>query len=146
MAEEKSRATLVVDTRPAAGAKKTKAVLTVSSVGGTDTNRILTVPHGDVVTLGRDEKCTYRFDEASVSGLHARIVIFGAEYMLADAKSTNGTFVNEVRVGDPVHLHDGDRIRLGAKTVLRFSMLDEEEEQVAENDDTFMKEKMDQPR
>lgn len=119
---------MVVDTRPSAGAKKTKAVLTVSS-GGTDTGRILTVPHGDVITLGRDDKCTYRFDEASVSGLHARIVIFGAEYMLADAKSTNGTFVNETRVGDPVHLHDGDRIRLGAKTTLRFSMLEEEEEQ-----------------
>lgn len=90
---------------------------------------MMTISGGDVVTLGRDDKCTYRFDDPSVSGLHARLVIIGAEYMLADNKSTNGTWLNDVRVSEPVHLRDGDRIRLGATLTLRFSLLDEAEEQ-----------------
>lgn len=120
------RSTLVVDTKPDPNDRKTRAVLTTST--GSDTGRVLTIPHGDVVTLGRDATCTYRFDDPSVSSLHARIVTIGAEHMFADNKSTNGTFVNEVRIKDPVHLRNGDQIRLGPKITLRFAMLDEDEE------------------
>ncbi|MEO7111051.1 MAG: GGDEF domain-containing protein [Polyangiaceae bacterium] len=120
------RSTLVVDTKPDPNARKTRAVLTTST--GSDTGRILTIPHGDVVTMGRDASCTYRFDDPSVSSLHARIVTIGAEHMFADNKSTNGTFVNEVRIADPVHLRNGDQIRLGPKITLRFALLDEDEE------------------
>ncbi len=120
------KSTLVVDVGGPANARKTHAVLTTST--GNDTGRVLTIPHGDVVTLGRDAACTYRFDDPSVSSLHARIVIIGGEHMFADNKSTNGTFVNEVRVADPVHLRNGDQIRLGPKITLRFALLDEDEE------------------
>ena len=121
------RATLVVDTAPSPTSRRTRAVLTTAT--GTDTGRVLTIARGDVVTLGRDESCMYRFDDPSVSSVHARIVILGAEHMMADNKSTNGTFVNETRITEPVHLRDGDRIRLGANVTLRFSLLDEAEEQ-----------------
>lgn len=126
-APDSSRSTLVVDVGPAANARRTRAVLTAST--GTDTGRVLTIAHGDIVTLGRDATCMHRFEDPSVSGLHARVVVIGAEYMFADNRSTNGSFVNDARVTDPVHLRDGDRIRLGPKITLRFALLDEDEEQ-----------------
>ena len=122
-----SRSTLVVDTGTPANARRMRAVLTTST--GTDTGRVLTIATGDVVTLGRDATCTYRFDDPSVSSLHARIVIIGSQHMFADNKSTNGTFVNEVRITEPVHLKNGDQIRLGPKITLRFALLDEDEEE-----------------
>ncbi|MGH7281788.1 MAG: diguanylate cyclase [Polyangiaceae bacterium] len=124
--EERQRSTLVIDTTASPTSHRTRAVLT--SAGGTQTGRVFTISRGDVITLGRDASCTYRFDDASISGVHARIVILGAEHMLADNKSTNGTWVNDVRITEPVHLRDGDRVRLGATLTLRFALLDEAEE------------------
>jgi pSer/pThr/pTyr-binding forkhead associated (FHA) protein len=49
-----------------------------------------------------------------VSGLHASIVFEGGNLFLMDQGSRNGTFVNDVQVGDTsVLLSFGDRIRLG---------------------------------
>ena len=49
--------------------------------------------------------------------------------MLTDRASTNGSYVNDRRVLSPTALRDGDHVRLGADTTLRFSMVDENEEQ-----------------
>ena len=117
--------TLVVDTR-AAPTARSRGVFTV--VGGLNTGRVLALPRGQEVTLGRAEGSTYRLDDASVSGTHARVVVVANSYMLVDATSTNGTFVNDARVEQPVELKDGDRIQLGSATFFRFSLVSEEEE------------------
>ena len=105
---------------------RSRAVLTIST--GPDTGRVFTIPEREVVTVGRGDNCTFKFDDASISTVHARIVLIGGVYMLNDNKSTNGSFVNEVRVGSPVALNDGDRVRLGPNCLLRFSLVDESEE------------------
>ena len=117
--------TLVVESHESP-TNRSRAVLTIST--GPDTGRVFTIPAREVVTIGRGENCTFKFDDASISTVHARIVLIGGVYMLNDSKSTNGSFVNEMRVGSPVALNDGDRVRLGPNCLLRFSLVDESEE------------------
>jgi diguanylate cyclase (GGDEF)-like protein len=73
--------------------------------------------------LGRGPDCQLRFDDASVSGQHAQVARIGGVYILVDQRSTNGTFVNDVRTTAPVQLADGDRVRVGQNAVLRFTLM-----------------------
>jgi diguanylate cyclase (GGDEF)-like protein len=120
--------TLVVDApHPMSRSSRSRAVLTTAT--GNQTGRVYAIPPNEIVTMGRGDNCTLRFDEASISGMHARIVLIGTDYMFADNKSTNGSYINEARVESPTKLADGDRIRLGPQCSLRFSLVDEDEEQ-----------------
>jgi two-component system cell cycle response regulator len=118
--------TIIVDTRPAQTTARSVGVLTV--VGGLETGRVFAVPAGFEATLGRSEGCSFRFEDASVSGVHARIARVGQAHVLMDASSTNGSYVNDARVTEPVVLKDGDRVQLGSATLLRFSFVSEDEE------------------
>jgi hypothetical protein len=72
------------------------------------------------VTIGRAEGCDVGlFGDGAVDRLHARIVRHGDDYVLADAGSAAGTYVNGERVVQPRRLRSGDAIRLG-RCVLRF--------------------------
>lgn len=115
-----------VDAVVSATARPSRAVLTTASME--DTGRVLSLPEGSITTLGRNDDCTYRFDDESVSGAHAQISPLGEAYVLADNRSTNGTFVNDTRISSPTVLHSGDRIRLGPRLLLRFNLMDEEEQ------------------
>ncbi len=118
--------TLVVDTRAASTGARSLGVLTV--VGGLETGRVFAVPQGFDATLGRSEGCSFKFDDASVSGVHARVACIDVDHVFADAGSTNGSYVNDARVAGAVKLKDGDRIQLGSATFLRFSLVSEDEE------------------
>lgn len=75
----------------------------------------------DVCTIGRSLTCTINVPAGSVSRCHARIERHGAHYLLCDANSSNGTFVNGRRIQEPHLLRDQDLIGLSADApVLRF--------------------------
>lgn len=70
--------------------------------------------------LGRAESCDVGlFGDNSVDRTHARIVLEGHDYVLSDAGSSSGTFVNDERIVAPRVLRSGDLIGLG-KSLLRF--------------------------
>lgn len=72
------------------------------------------------VTIGRAEGNDIGlFGDTTVERTHARILHQGAQYLLSDEGSSEGTYVNDQRVTQPVQLRDGDAIRIG-KNVLRF--------------------------
>jgi hypothetical protein len=74
----------------------------------------------DETTIGRAESCDLGlFGDSGVERLHARILLQDARYLLADAGTPGGTFLNGARVDRPAPLRDGDTIRLGHST-LRF--------------------------
>lgn len=77
----------------------------------------------DVCTLGRSAICDIVFTgQKTVSRLHAKIERDGPRYVLYDANSANGTFVNSRRIHAPYLLQDEDVIGLGGpEPVLRFS-------------------------
>src|SRR5579859_5502595 len=97
----------VVEPVPAQ-ADRTRAVLMV--VGGPQTGRVLALGPALSVTVGRSARASHTIDEPSVSSVHARIVRADPHYVLADERSTNGTFLNGERVTEPARLSDGDRI------------------------------------
>lgn len=127
MSRELNRTLVADSTDPVGGEPKPiRAVLTTG--GSDDTGRVLAVAAIGSTSLGRGDSCTYRFDDDNVSSLHAQIVVIGGAYMLSDSRSTNGTFVNDERIGAPVRLSSGDRIRLGPSLSLRFNLMDEDEQ------------------
>lgn len=66
-----------------------------------------------VVTLGRDRTNTVPLDHPTVSRFHAKIIRSDKGYQLIDGGSSNGTFVNGVRITSQ-QLKPRDRITLGA--------------------------------
>ena len=74
-------------------------------------------PKGSV-TIGRRKENTIVFTNPEVSSSHARIDKVGPDYILTDLQSTNGTFVNALKVLSK-RLSHGDRISIG-KNVLLF--------------------------
>ncbi len=72
------------------------------------------VPDGEA-TVGRDEGREWRIEgESSVSRLHARLTRSGDEVMIADAGSTNGTWVNGERIAADRILRPGDQVMIGS--------------------------------
>jgi hypothetical protein len=72
----------------------------------------------DETTIGRGEGCDVGlFGDRTVEKLHARIVRAGDGYLLSDAGTTGGTFLNGQRVTGPTPLKQGDRIVVGNCTL-----------------------------
>ena len=60
------------------------------------------------ITIGRAEGCDIGlFGDASIERLHARIRLETGGYMLADAGTPSGTFLNEDKIGEPTLLRLG---------------------------------------
>jgi len=71
----------------------------------------------DETTVGRAPGCGITVDDTYASQLHARIFRTGEGLFVEDLGSTNGTFLNQRKVGGPQPLHAGDRLQIG-NTVL----------------------------
>lgn len=77
--------------------------------------RTTTFGHGEV-TLGRAVDNTLRLNDITVSSRHAKIAWFHEPPYIQDLGSTNGTYVNDRRIGR-VTLNDGDRIKIGSAII-----------------------------
>lgn len=80
----------------------------------------LEVPVDVVINLGRAPDSTINLDDDYASTRHAQLVQVDAEtWNVNDLQSTNGTFVNGVRVVTPTPIKIGDVVRIG-RTQLRL--------------------------
>jgi DNA-binding winged helix-turn-helix (wHTH) protein len=80
----------------------------------------------DVMTIGRSDGCDIVISQPTVSRLHARVEQHHDRYLLFDAGSANGTFVNGNTIDGEQQLGTGDEIWLGTSAVsLAFSDPDE---------------------
>jgi hypothetical protein len=71
-----------------------------------------------ITSIGREEDNDIVIQDLTISGHHAEIVIENGEFLIQDNLSTNGTFVNEMKISK-VMVKNGDIIKLGkAKMVL----------------------------
>jgi hypothetical protein len=74
----------------------------------------------DETTIGRAEGCDLGlFGDNTIERLHARILLKNNRYLLADADTPGGTFLNDARVSKPTPLKSGDVIRVG-NSVIEF--------------------------
>jgi two-component system cell cycle response regulator len=110
---------------PATGASQPYLiVLTGKSLGQT-----FRVEQGEAV-VGRSVRADVFINDDGISRSHAKIRSEeNGRVMLVDLASTNGTFVEGERLREPRSLKDGDRIRIGSNTVMKFSFQSEVEEQ-----------------
>ena len=106
--------------------KATNAVLTIQS--GPDAGRVVSLSSRDVTTIGRAEECTIPLDDTRLSRVHAKVHCTGGVWLLTDEGSTNGTYVNGVRVEKYSALMDGARLLLGGAVSLRFAFVTADEE------------------
>jgi pSer/pThr/pTyr-binding forkhead associated (FHA) protein len=63
--------------------------------------------------LGRSRTNAIVVSDGKVSRNHARLDPVRSTYVLTDLGSANGTFVNGVRITQPVRLRDGDSLQIG---------------------------------
>jgi predicted component of type VI protein secretion system len=68
------------------------------------------------VTIGRQPDNVLRIDNPAVSGYHAKVYSENGHYVLEDAESFNGTYVNSQRISKIV-LKDGDKALIGKHTL-----------------------------
>ena len=81
---------------------------------------------GTTVIIGRVAPAAIVLEGAAVSRRHCMVDRAGDHVTIMDLGSTNGTFVDGMRVGEPVVLADGARIQVGPHT-LRYERRRREE-------------------
>lgn len=113
--DEKQLEALLSEEKPAAEPLADADAPTLVVTAGEQSGATLTLKAGqqaNVWDIGSDTERDIVFDEAGVSGFHAKIVNEGARWKIIDQMSSNGTLVNEKR-GTISFLSSGDRIRFG---------------------------------
>ena len=77
----------------------------------------LELPLGtEPLTIGRSSESGLVIRDDYTSSHHARLVLWGDQWMLQDLDSTNGTTHDGVRVASPVQVKVGAPIKVGATT------------------------------
>jgi len=72
-----------------------------------------------LTTIGRLKENDIIIDDPTISGHHATLTKEGGSFYLQDKESTNGTFVNEIKISKSI-IKNGDSIRMG-KAVLTLT-------------------------
>ncbi|WP_284618863.1 GGDEF domain-containing protein [Aquabacterium humicola] len=85
---------------------------------GTETGKRF-VLDGLATVIGRLADVGVFIDHPSVSRRHAELEVVAGAMLISDLGSSNGTYVNDVRLEAPRPLKDGDLIRLG-KVFLKY--------------------------
>jgi serine phosphatase RsbU (regulator of sigma subunit) len=99
-------------------------------LSGEETGRRVTVPDGGLV-IGRVPPADLILPEADVSRSHCRLTRHSGGLVVTDLGSTNGTFVDEVRITGSVALPVGSVLRVGAR-LLKHELLTENQLRKAE--------------
>jgi pSer/pThr/pTyr-binding forkhead associated (FHA) protein len=63
--------------------------------------------------IGRSPRADFIVADQTVSSTHARLTYDGNAWMLEDAGSTNGTFLNGWRITDAILVRPGDELKIG---------------------------------
>jgi len=72
-----------------------------------------------IVSIGRDDDCTFQIVDPAVSRKHLQVIRQGnGTHVAADYRSANGVVINGQKVTADMPLKDGDRVSIGQSTVL----------------------------
>ena len=70
--------------------------------------------------IGRGDQANLRLPDVGISRRHARLDFDGAQVVLTDLGSTNGTYLNGTKVLGPMVMQRGDKLKVG-NTVLELA-------------------------
>lgn len=84
------------------------------TLGDAEPEKTFRILPGRPKTLGRAVGADFIVDAALVSRVHCRLTLLPDESLeVRDLNSTNGTFVNDLRVEETSLLAPGDKLRIG---------------------------------
>lgn len=72
---------------------------------------------GEEITFGRGDHTTVPLKDPYTSDRHARIFQDAGRWLVVDLGSTNGTFLNQVKVSGPTPIAAGDQLGIGRTVV-----------------------------
>ena len=90
----------------------------LQAITGEFTGQEITVDHD--VLVGRGQDADLVLQAAEVSRKHAALLLKDEQLWVQDLNSSNGTFVNDLRIEQDVQLHEGDIVQFAG---LKFSVL-----------------------
>ena len=93
---------------------KHRAYMEIIGLG--DQNEVIELAEKDM-HVGRSPKCEIQLEVDNVSRKHVRIAFRNEEYHIEDLGSTNGTYVNGIRVEKCV-LRNHDQVEIGGVKIL----------------------------
>lgn len=64
--------------------------------------------------MGRSDGCAIAIEDSYVSQVHARVFRGDDQWVVEDLGSTNGTWLNDERVGGPRPMSTGDHLQVGS--------------------------------
>jgi len=110
-----------VELLPAKSPKRDRPYFIV--LAGSSLGRMFRI-EGDEVILGRATSAAVRLEDDGISRNHAKVSMRGDELWIEDMGSQNGTFINGEKITSQ-RLKDGDKIQVGATTILKFTYHDD---------------------
>ncbi len=81
--------------------------------------------------VGRDISCDIAINDSEISRKHAHLVRVAEGYAIEDLGSTNGTFINEVRISGQAMLQPGMLVRMGDNVVLAYELAQDPQATIA---------------
>jgi pSer/pThr/pTyr-binding forkhead associated (FHA) protein len=76
-----------------------------------------TVPLGEGITIGRADDCEVTLQDTYISTHHARLFQRDGQWFVEDLGSTNGTYLDRVKVTAPSPVAVGDEIKVGKTSI-----------------------------
>jgi pSer/pThr/pTyr-binding forkhead associated (FHA) protein len=102
-------------------------------IEGPSAGRYFALDRHHLVSVGRDDECTFQVLDPQVSRRHLQIEREDdGNHVVRDYRSANGVMVNNASVQMDTRLRDGDVIRLGA-TAIAYSATDYPDAETAHN-------------
>jgi pSer/pThr/pTyr-binding forkhead associated (FHA) protein len=80
--------------------------------------------HDQLTRLGRHPESEISLDDITVSRRHAEVERTPTGYLVRDAGSLNGTYLNAERIDDEVVLRQGDELQVGKFRLVFFERSD----------------------
>jgi pSer/pThr/pTyr-binding forkhead associated (FHA) protein len=82
----------------------------IHDLGGDQKQLRFAIPE---ITIGRDPACDLHIEDKTISAKHARLSFHHSQWWVEDLRSTNGTYLNQEPVTEPLVLTAGDQLRCG---------------------------------
>ncbi len=114
----------IVTTIPNFGKEKDKRAYIIF-LSGPLVGKILLLEEG-TITLGRGTDIDTPINDPGISRHHATITYKRGRAILKDLGSTNGTYLNGLKVAEQ-ELQDGDKIQISSSTILKYAYQDKVE-------------------
>ena len=74
------------------------------------------------ILIGRDPDCDFVLSDSTVSARHGRLSFHQNQWWYEDLNSTNGSYLGDLRIEEPIVLKDGDELNCG-EVIINFHVV-----------------------